>query len=51
MIDTKVYSLLEVYETGSFSKAPTYVCRMSECTAEYYKEYANKIKAGEMNED
>lgn len=38
-------------ETGSFSKAPTYVCRMSECTAEYYKEYANKIKAGEMNED
>ena len=38
-------------ETGSFNKAPTYVCRMSECAAEYYKEYANKIKAGEINED
>ncbi len=38
-------------ETGSFDKIPTYVCRMSECAAEYYKQFANKIKAGETDED
>lgn len=38
-------------ETGCFGEVPTYVCRMTECAAEYYKQYANKIKAGELNED
>lgn len=38
-------------EAGSFCKTPDYICRMSECAAIYYKQYADKIKAGEINED
>lgn len=38
-------------ETGAFDKEPSYVCRMTECAAEYYKQYADKIKVGEIDED
>lgn len=37
-------------ETGEFGKVPDYICRMSAATAEYFAQYAQKIKAGETNE-
>lgn len=38
-------------ETGEFNKVPSYLCRLSERTAEYYKQFADKLRGGEMNED